>query len=134
VIGVIVKLLTGGLLDKVLDLVADHAEGKITKAQLDADIQKARIEAEKAADAEFSKMAAAIAESTQATVRVSPVIQRAWAAGMFLLFAALFWYLIGAPAFQVVTGTQWPYPEQALNWSYLLLSIMTSGAPFVFRR
>lgn len=133
-IGVLVKLLTGGLLDRVIGIYDKYADGKITKAQLDADVEKARIEAEKAAEAEFSKMAASIAESTQATVRASPVIQRAWAAGMTLQFFVLVWYQIGASAFEVYAGVKWPDPGISLGWGVSLLMTMVGGYAVAFRR
>lgn len=133
-IGVIVKLLTGGLLDRVADLYESYRAGQITKAELEADVAKARIEAEKAAEAEFAKMAASIAESTQATVRASAVIQRAYAAVMFLQLAVLAFYQIGAPAFQVITGTPWPHPGIVIEWSYALLAVTLGAGPFVLRR
>lgn len=133
-ISVIVKLLTGGLLDRVIGIYDKYAAGQITKAELDAGIQKARIEAETAAQAEFSQMATAIAESTQATVRASEVIQRAYAAVMFLQLAILAFYQIGAPAFQVITGTPWPHPGIVIEWAYALLAVTLGAGPFVLRR
>jgi hypothetical protein len=134
VIGVIVKLLTGGLLDKVLGLYDSFLNKQITEIEFRAKIEVARIEAEKAAEAEFSKMAAAIAESTQSTVRASLVIQRAYAAVMFLQLAVLSWYQIGAPAFQVITGTPWPHPGIVIEWSYALLAVTLGAGPFVLKR
>lgn len=133
-IGLVVKLLTGGLLDKVLGLYDKYAAGQITKAELDADVAKARIEAETAAQAEFSKMATSIAESTQATIRSSPVMQRAVVGILFLQTVVLFWHQIGAGAYYEITGRVWPSPGISLEWAYLLVASGLGMAAFVFRK
>jgi hypothetical protein len=46
----------------------------------------------------------------------------------------LFWYQVGAPAYQVITGTAWPSPGISLEWAYLLVAAMIGAGPLVMRR
>ena len=121
--GVIAKLLTGGLLDKVLEAYKLRQEGKISEAEFRSRVQ---IAAEETAEE--------TAKATQETLGKSPILQRAWASVLFMQAAVLFWYQVGAPAFQLITGTPWPDPGVSLEWAYLLVGAMIGAGPLVMRR
>jgi len=133
-IGVIVKLLTGGLLDKVFGLYDSYLKKEISEAEFRSRVEIAAQDTEKAVETAWADTAAKIAESTQATVRVSPVIQRAWAAGMGMQFCVLMWYQVGAGAFEIYTGVKWPDPGVSLGWGYSLLMTMVGGYAVAFRK
>lgn len=133
-IALVVKLLTGGLLDKVFGLYDSYIKKEISEAEFRSRVEIAAQDTEKAVETAWADTAAKMAESAQATVRVSPVIQRAYAGGMGMLFMALMWYLIGASSFEVYTGTPWPYPQEALGWAYALLMVMVGGGAWAVRR
>jgi len=134
VIGVIVKLLTGGLLDRVLGLYDSYIKKEISEAEFRSRVEIAAQDTEKAVEQAWADTAAKMAESVQQTVRVSPAIARAYASGMGMLFMALMWYLIGAPSFEVYTGTPWPYPQEPLGWAYALLMVMVGGGAWAVRK
>lgn len=120
--GIIAKILTGGLLDKLLEAYRLRQEGKISEAEFRSRVQIAAEET-----------AAETAKATHDSLRKSAILQRAWAATLFLQVATLFWYQVGAPAFQVVTGIVWPDPGVSLEWAYLLVAAMIGAGPLVMR-
>lgn len=122
-IGAIVKLLTGGLVDKVLDGWQAYLRKEISEAEFES---RVRIAAEEAG--------ARISGDVQAALRASPILQRAWGAVLFLQVSVLVWYQIGAPAFEVLTGAAWPDPGVSLEWAYLIVAAMIGAGPLVFRR
>lgn len=126
-IAAIVKILTGGLVDKVTDLAKAYFNKEISEAQFEAEVEKAKADAEARAITAFT-------ESVHATIRTSPAIQRAYAATLFLQVAVLVWYQMGAPAYQVITGTDWPSPGVTLEWAYLLIGAMVGAGPLIMRR
>lgn len=120
--GVIAKILTGGLLDKLLEAYKLRQDGKISEAEFRAQVQ---IAAEETA-----------AETTKAThdsLGKSAILQRAWAATLFLQVGVLVFYQLIAPGFQIVTGTAWPNPGISLEWAYLLVAAMIGAGPLVMR-
>ena len=121
--GVIAKLLTGGILDKLLEAYKLRQEGKISEAEFRSRVQ---IAAEETAQE--------TAKATQETLGKSPILQRAWASVLFMQAAVLFWYQVGAPAYQVITGTAWPDPGVTLEYAYLLVGAMIGAGPLVMRR
>ena len=133
-IAAIVKLLTGGFLDRITDLGKLYVQKQISEAEF-----RARVEVEAQATAAkiesaWAQAATDTARATQATLAGSPVLQRAWAALLFLQVSILCWYQIGAPAFQVIAGQAWPHPGVVLEWAYLLIGVQLGAGPLVFRR
>jgi hypothetical protein len=127
-IAAIIKILTGGLVDKVVDLAKSYFVDKaISEAQFEAEVEKAKVDAEARAITAFT-------ESVHATIRTSPAIQRAYAATLFLQIVVLLWYQLGAPAYLVITGTPWPSPGVELEWAYLLVGAMVGAGPLIMRR
>lgn len=119
----IVNILTGGIVDKVVDLGKAYFNKQITEAELRAQVEIA-----------VTQSASAALESVQATVRSSPVIQRAYAFTVWLLCAVLAWYWLGASAFKVATGVDWPVPPIDPMQAHVLLGALLVGSPLVFRR
>lgn len=133
-LGVLLKWLTGGFVDRLVGLGEAYFQKQITEAQYRAEVERAAKEAAAKTEAAWADAAAKIAASTGDMVKASPILQRAWAAVLFLQVAILAWYQIGAPAFYVITGTAWPDPGISLEWAYLLIGAMIGAGPFVFRR
>jgi hypothetical protein len=121
--GIIAKILTGGLLDRLLEAYKLRQEGKISEAEFRSRVQ---IAAEETAQE--------TAKATQETLGKSPILQRAWAATLFLQVAVLVWYQIGAPAFSIITGVAWPNPGISLDWAYFVVMAMIGAGPLVLRR
>lgn len=133
-IAAIVKLLTGGFLDRITDLGKLYFQKQISEAEF-----RSRVEVEAQATAAkieqaWAQAATDTARATQGTLAGSPVLQRAWAAVLLLQVAVLVWYQIGAGAFEVITGTAWPDPGVKLEWAYLLIGAMVGAGPLVFGR
>jgi len=133
-LGVLLKWLTGGFVDRLVGLGEAYFQKQITEAQYRAEVERAAKEAAAKTEAAWADAAAKIAASTGDMVKASPILQRAWAAVLFLQVAVLVWYQIGSPAFYVITGTHWPDPGVVLEWSYLLIGAQLGAGPFVFRR
>ena len=126
-IAAVLKILTGGLIDRVTDLARAYFDKQISEAEFEAEVEKARADAEARAIVAFT-------ESVQATIRTSPAIQRAYAAALFLQIGVLLWYQLGAPAFEVITGTAWPSPGVSLELAYLLVAAMVGAGPLILRK
>lgn len=120
--GVIAKILTGGLLDKLLEAYKLRQDGKISEAEFRAQVQIAAEET-----------AAETAKATHDSLGKSAILQRAWAATLFLQVGVLVFYQLIAPGFQIVTGTAWPNPGISLEWAYLLVAAMIGAGPLVMR-
>jgi hypothetical protein len=134
VISTIVGWVTGGLVDKVLEVYRLHKQGKISEAEFESRVQIAAQETAAKVEASWAEASASIARATQATLKASPLLQRAWAVTIFLQLVVLTFYQIGAPAYLVITGTAWPSPGATVEWAYLLLGGMLGFGPLVFRR
>jgi hypothetical protein len=134
VINAIVNFITGGLVDKVLDLGKAYLQKQISQAEFESRVKIAAQETAAKVEESWAEAAAKINSSTQSTVRASRILQRAWASTMMLQLFVLAWYQIGAPAYLVLTGTPWPDPGATVEWAYLLLGAMLGAGPFVFKR
>jgi hypothetical protein len=134
VISTIVGWVTGGLVDKVLEVYRLHKQGKISEAEFEAKVKVAAQETAAKVEESWAEASASIARATQATLKSSPLLQRAWAVTIFLQLVVLVFYQIGAPAYLVITGTAWPSPGATVEWAYLLLGAMLGAGPLVFRR
>lgn len=120
--GIIAKVLTGGLLDKLLEAYKLRQDGKISEAEFRSRVQ---IAAEETAQE--------TAKATHDSLGKSAILQRAWAATLFLQVAVLVFYQIVAPAYQIITGTAWPDPGIKLEYAYLLVAAMIGAGPLVMR-
>ena len=133
-VGAAVKLFTGDLVGKIFGLADQYFTKEISQAEF-----RSRVEVEAQATAAkieqaWAQAATDTARATQATLAGSPVLQRAWAAVLFLQVSILCWYQIGAPAFEVITAQAWPSPGVVLEWAYLLIGVQLGAGPLVFRR
>lgn len=133
-IAAIVKILTGGLVDKVFDLGQAYLRKEISEAEFKARVDVAAQETAAKIEQSWAETAKEAARATHASLAASPVLQRAWAAVLFLQVFVLVWYQLGAPAFAVITGTTWPHPGIALDWAYLLVATMLGAGPLVLRK
>lgn len=133
-IGALLQLVTGGLVDRVLKVWTDYRAGKVSEAEFEAKVKIAASETAAKIEQGWAEAASAMTAEVQASVRSSPVLQRAWASVLFLQVAVLVFYQIGAPAYQVMTGEEWPDPGTRVEWAYLLIGAMIGAGPLVFRR
>ena len=133
-IGAILQFLTGGLVDKITDLGKAYLQRQVSEAEFRAEVEKATQEAAAKIEEGWAKAATQITAEVQASIRQSPVLQRAYAVTLFLQLFVLVWYQLGAPAYQVITGTAWPDHVADIEWAYLLIGAMVGAGPLVFRR
>lgn len=133
-IAFLTKILTGGLLDKLLEAYRLRQEGKISEAEFRSRVEIATQESAARIEQAWAQTALETARATQATLASSAILQRAWASVLFLQVAVLVFYQIGAPAFTVITGAAWPSPGVSLEWAYLLVATMIGAGPLVLRR
>jgi len=133
-LGTLLSWLTGGFVDKLVGLGQAYINKSVTEAQYRAEVEKAATDAARQIEAAWADASSKIAASTQDALKASPILQRAWAAVLFLQVAVLVFYQVGAPAFQVITGTAWPDPGVTLEWCYLLIGAQLGAGPLVFRR
>ena len=133
-IGALLQFVTGGLVDRVLDVARLYRDGKVSEAEARAKIEVAASESAAKIEQAWAVAAADTARATHASLTASPMLQRAWASVLFLQVAVLVFYQIGAPAYRVITGAAWPDPGVSLEWAYLLVAAMIGAGPLVFRR
>lgn len=132
--GVIAKVITNGLVDKLLEIYKLKVNGEISESEFNSRIEIAKQETAAKIEQAWAEAAAKMAESFQSTIRTSPVIQRTYASVMFMQLFVLFWYQIGASAFKLATGVDWPTPTASIEWSYLLIAAMIGIGPLVIKR
>lgn len=130
----LLKLLTGGLVDRVFDLGQAYLRKEISEAEFRSRVEIAASETAAKIEQGWAQAASETAKATHGSLASSPILQRAWAAVLFLQVTVLCWYQIGAPAYQVMTGTPWPDPGVSLEWAYLLVGAMIGAGPLVMRR
>lgn len=130
----IARILTGGLLDKILEAYRLRQEGKISEAEFQSRVEVAAHENAAKIEQAWAETAKSTVAATQATLSSSSVLQRAWGSVLFLQVAVLVWYQVGASAYAVITGGRWPDPGVSLEWAYLLIAAMIGAGPLVLRR
>ena len=133
-IAAIVKFLTGGFVDRIASIAETYIKADADKARFEAEVREAAGQAAADIEKSWAETSAKIATATQDTLKAAPLLQRAWAAVLFLQVVVLVFYKIGAPAFQVITGTAWPNPGISLDWAYLLIAAMIGAGPLVMRK
>lgn len=133
-IGTILSWLTGRFVNKITDLGKAYLHRQVSEAEFRAEVEKTAHETADKVQEAWAEAFAKMAESVQQSVRKSPVIARAYAIVLFLQLFVLVWYQLGAPAYQVITGTAWPDPAADIEWAYLLIGAMVGAGPLVFRR
>lgn len=133
-IGILLKWLTGGFVDKLVGLGEAYFNKQISQVEFESKVKIAAQEAAAEVEKSWAQASADMVKSVQTTLASSPILQRAWAAVLFLEITVLVWYQLGAPAYRVITGTPWPDPGVSLEWAYLLIGAMIGAGPLVFRR
>lgn len=133
-IGTILGWLTGGFVDKITDLGKAYLQRQVSEAEFRAEVEKAAQETAAKVQEAWADASAKITDSVHQSVRQSPIIARAYAIVLFLQLFVLVFYQLGAPAYQVITGTAWPAPAASIEWAYLLIGAMVGAGPLVFRR
>jgi hypothetical protein len=128
------KFLTGGFLDKVVDLGKTYIKNETDRAEFEKQVKIAGQEAAVKMEEAWAQAASEATKAANATVASSPVLQRAWAVVLFLQVVVLVWYQIGTSCYQAITGVPWPQPMAEIEWAYLLIGAMIGAGPLVFRR
>jgi hypothetical protein len=130
--GAVVKQLAGTLIDKVSGAFAAYQQRQITREQLQADLQKALAEVEKAhADA-----LARTYESFMGTVRASPEIALMFKVVIYSQTFVLVWHQWFIPFylhFIAAAGTKYPSSGATAEWAYLLIGGLCGAAPMLLR-
>jgi hypothetical protein len=134
VINAIINFVTGGLVDKVLDLGKAYFAKQISEAEFESRVKIAASDTAARIEQSWAEASVGITKSVQATLKASVVLQRAYAIVLFLQLFVLVWYQLGAPAYEVVAGRPWPQPMASIEWAYLLIGAMVGAGPLVFRR
>jgi hypothetical protein len=123
------KMMAGG----VLDLIKQYQEGKITEAQMKAEVEKASIEAMLKVEVAYAEAATEQFKAFQESVRASPQVARAFVVVMVTQLFVLLWAQWGAAAFELATGVAWPAPNATVDWSYAILALCLGGGAFIFK-
>lgn len=130
----LLKLLTGGLVDRVFELGQAYLRKEISEAEFRSRVEIAAQETAAKIEQGWAQAASETAKAAHGSLASSPILQRAWAAVLFLQVTVLVWYQLGAPAYLLITGTPWPDPGVSLEWAYLLVGAMIGAGPLVMRR
>jgi hypothetical protein len=133
VIGAILNVLTGKVLDKVTGVFELYLKKQISEAEFRSRVEIAVQETVRETEKAWTEVAAKQYAEFQQTVRQSPVIARAFAAVIVTQLFVLLWYQWGASAFLLVTGTAWPSAGATVDWAYAILALCLGGGAFVFR-
>lgn len=134
IIAFITKIISMGLLDKLINIYTLKQTGRISEAEFQfkasVALQESKADIEKA----WAEASAKMVESVQATVRASSIIQKAYAIILFVQLFVLVWYQLGVSAFTIITGAVWPAPIASIEWAYLLIAAMIGAGPLVYRK
>jgi hypothetical protein len=133
-ISAIVSILTGGLVDKVVDLGKAYFNKQISQAEFESKVKIAAGDAAAQVEKSWAEAASSIAASTQDALKASPILQRGYVIVLFMQLFVLVWYQIGTSLFLLITGVSFPPPMVPIEWAYLLISAMIGAGPFVFKR
>ena len=132
-IGAILNVLTGKVLDKVTGVFELYLKKQISEAEFRSRVEIAVQETVRETEKAWAEVAAKQYAEFQQTVRQSPVVARAFAAVIVTQLFILLWYQWGASAFLLVTGTAWPSAGATVDWAYAILALCLGGGAFVFR-
>lgn len=132
-IGAILNVLTGRVLDKVTGVFELYLKKEISEAEFKSRVEIAVQDAAKETEKAWADVAAKQYAEFQQSVRSSPILQRAYVAVIVTQLAVLVFYQWGASAFLLITETPWPSAGATVDWAYLLLALSLGGGAFVFR-
>lgn len=118
-----VNVLTGGLVDRIVGLGKAWLQKEISEAEFRAEVEKSA-----------NDTAARITESLQATIRSSPVLQRALAFVMVSQTLVLLLYQLGGPLWPMITGDVFPAPVITVEWAYALVGLCITGGAVMLRK
>jgi len=122
------------LVDKILDGWNAYLRKEISEAEFESRVRISAQETAAKVEESWAQAARESIKAVHASLAVSPTLQRAWAAVLFLQVAVLVWYQIGAPAFKVITGVPWPDPGVTLEWAYVLVGSQLGIGTLIFRK
>ena len=122
-IATILKFLTGGLVDGIVDLGKSYINKEISEAEFRSRVEIA-----------LADSATKITESLQATIRSSPVLQRALPFVMVSQTLVLLLYQLGGPLWPMITGDVFPAPVITVEWAYALVGLCITGGAVMLRK
>jgi hypothetical protein len=132
-IGTILNLLTGKVLDKVSGIFELYLKKEISEAEFKSRVEIAVQDTVKETEKAWADVAAKQYTEFQLSVRSSPILQRAYVAVIITQLAVLVFYQWGASAFLLITGQAWPSAGATVDWAYAILALCLGGGAFVFR-
>lgn len=131
--GIISKVLFGGVLDKVFDLVSKHQKKEITKAQMESELRQTLAESTADIEKQWAKTQSDVYSEAQKTVRDSfkakdwPT-RNAWAIVLYSQLFYLFWYQWVVPFSKTFFDIQFAATgNDLLYWSYALITLCLGG-------
>lgn len=130
----VLSFLTGSLVGEIGGIAKAYFNKEISEAEFEAKIKIAVEENHAKIEQAWADTTAKTTESVQQTMRVSPMMQRAYALALLSQIFVLIWYQVGASAFLLYTGKAWPSPGTTVEWAYLLVGAMIGAGPLVFKR
>lgn len=129
-----ISILSGSLIGEIGDIAKSYFNKEISQAEAESRTKIAIETYQAKVEEAWAKTASENMESVQATLRVSPIMARAYAFALISQLFVLVWYQLGASAYLVLTGTPWPSAGATVEWAYLLVGAMLGAGPFVFKR
>jgi hypothetical protein len=133
-------LFLGPVLDRLFGTVRDlgtrYLDKQISKQEMDAAIEQARLKAQSDIELAMLKTEEALQAQVQETIRTTPVVARAYAAVLSIALVVWVWSILGVGAFRVISGDPWPLLDQswAVASSSALIIFCLGGGSYALRR
>jgi hypothetical protein len=134
------EIFAGPVLDRLFGTVdklgTRYLDKQISKQELEAGIEQAKIAAEKDFEQALIKAQEAMFSEVQETVRTTPIIARAYAATLVIALVVWIWAIIGIGAFRYISGDPWPLLDQswAVASSSALIMFCLGAGGYALRR
>lgn len=130
IIGTIISLVAG----KLLSAYEAFQRKEITKAELDARVKEATLQATVDTEKAVQETVASVTASIYSAISQSKIMQWVWAGVVGSQTLVLLWHQIGIPAYVNFTGDSWPSSGATVEWAYLLVAAALGLGPLVFRK
>lgn len=127
VLRIVTSILGGDFVGGVKSLLKDVADGKVSVAEAEAQVDVAWADAKARMTEALSESAADVFGEAQKTIQASfqsddPMVRRAWAFVVWSQTLVLLWYQIGIPVYVKMFGGGFPRTgDDLLQWAYALV-------------
>jgi hypothetical protein len=111
----------------------DYQDRKISEAELATRLKEAFLSSFTQVETAHADLTARTFEAFQATLRQSPMMQKAWCWVVYSQLAVLLWHQVGIPAFVKVFGGSYPSSGSTVEWSYALIGFMFGAGAMLLR-